>query len=181
MRGGGNLPSAPDPRSAAGPRQSLRGFAILGATDRQTAERFVFSWGLPTVKSLLNKASLEFNVPALHLSVLRAYPVVNHPEPEAAKFTFNWLSATGTGLLVTGIVSGLLLGLNPLELARIFARTLWRVRWSLLSMASMLSLGFTTRCAGIDATMGLRLRQHGRALPLLLPTARLARRRPHRQ
>ena len=39
-------------------------------------------------------------------------PVVKEPTPEAAVYTFNWLSATGTSLLLTGIVSGLLLGFS---------------------------------------------------------------------
>jgi lactate permease len=129
----------------------------------------VFAWGLPTVKGVLNKVSLEVNVPLLHQSVVRTYPVVKQDEAEAAKFTFNWVSATGTGLLVTGIVSGLLLRLNGSELAWLFGRTMWRVRWSLLTIAAMLALGFTTRYAGLDATMGLAFASTGVLFPFFSP------------
>jgi hypothetical protein len=54
-------------------------------------------------------------------------------------YGLNWLSATGTSLLLTGIVSGLLLGFSLAELGKILDRTLRRVKWSLLTIAAMLS------------------------------------------
>jgi lactate permease len=129
----------------------------------------VFTWGLPTVQAQLKKLSVNVPVPGLHEMVVRVPPVVRAPEPEKTVFAFQWLSATGTGLLLSGIVSGLLLGLSPLTLARIFAGTVWRVRWSLLTIAAMLALGFTTRYAGIDATMGLAFASTGVLFPFFSP------------
>jgi lactate permease len=100
---------------------------------------------------------------------MRGPPVVRAVEKEKAVFDFKWLSATGTGLLLAGVASGLLLGLGPAELARIFAGTTWRVRWSLLTIAAMLALGFTTRYAGIDATMGLAFASTGALFPFFSP------------
>src|SRR4029434_7183408 len=60
-------------------------------------------------------------------------------------------------LLLSGIISGLLLGLGPATLLRTFLSTLKRVRLSLVTIAAMLALGFTTRFGGLDATMGLAL------------------------
>lgn len=129
----------------------------------------VFTWGLPTVQSQLKRTSRDLPVAGLHDLVIRDYPVVRQPEPEKAVFAVQWLSATGTGLLLSGIVSGLLLGLSPATLARIFAGTLWRVRWSLLTITAMLALGFTTRYAGIDATMGLAFASTGVLFPFFSP------------
>jgi lactate permease len=95
--------------------------------------------------------------------------VVTKPTAEPAIFTFNWLSATGTGLFLSGIVSGLLLGVRPGELARLFGRTVVRVRFSLLTIAAMLALGYTTRFAGSDATMGLAFASSGRAFAFFSP------------
>jgi lactate permease len=128
---------------------------------------FVFAWGLPQVKSLLDKISvLKIVVPFLHKAVLRAPPVVPAPKAEEAVFTLNYLSATGTGLFLSGIVSGLLLGIKPLTLLKIFGGTVRRVRFSLLTIAAMMALGFTTRFAGSDATMGLAFASTGKAFPL---------------
>jgi len=116
----------------------------------------VFLWGIPQFKTFLNAISiLNIPVPYLDKAVLRGPPVVPTPRAEDAVFTLNWLSATGTSLLLSGILSGFLLGLSPLEMLRIFAGTLKKVRWSLLTIAAMMALGFTSRYAGLDATMGL--------------------------
>ena len=134
---------------------------------------FVFLWGLPQVKALLNSFSgisiFKFPVPLLHQAVFRTAPVVMQSKAEEAVFTFNWLSATGTSLLLTGIVSGLLLGLRPLNLLRTFLGTLKRVRFSLLTIAAMLALSFTTRYAGLDATMGLAFASTGMFFPFFSP------------
>lgn len=129
----------------------------------------VFAWGLPAVKAGLNRVSRDVTMPVLHNAVIRDFPVVTHPEAEKAVFTFNWLSATGTGLLLSGIVSGLLLGLGPVELLRLFGKTVMRVRVSLVTIAAMLALGFTTRYAGLDATMGLAFASTGVLFPFFSP------------
>ncbi len=134
---------------------------------------FVFLWGLPQVKTLLNNVTgfsiFKFPVPLLHQAVYRTAPVVMQPKAEDAVFTFNWLSATGTSLLLSGIVSGLLLGLKPLNLLQIFGGTLKRVKLSLLTIAAMLGLSFTTRYAGLDATMGLAFASTGLLFPFFSP------------
>jgi len=130
----------------------------------------VFLWGLPQIKTLLNNISVvEVPVPYLDKLIFRAPPVVPQPKAEEAVFVFNWLSATGTGLLLTGIISGLLLGLSPTRLVRIFGSTFWRVRWSLLTIAAMLALGFNTRYGGLDATMGLAFASTGFLFPFFSP------------
>ena len=55
-----------------------------------------------------------------------------------------------------------------------------RVRISLLTIALMLALGFTTRYSGTDTTMGLAFARRD-PVSVLLAAARLARRRADRQ
>jgi lactate permease len=130
----------------------------------------VFLWGLPQIKTLLNGiSSPEFIVPFLDKAVLRAPPVVLQAKAEEAKFAFNWLSATGTALLIAGIISGLALKLSPLRLAQIFIGTFKRAQLSLLTIAAMLALGFTTRFGGLDSTMGLAFASTGWLFPFFSP------------
>jgi lactate permease len=131
---------------------------------------FVFAWGLPQVKGWFNGIhNPTWQVPFLHNLVLRAQPVVLKPTPEAASFSLNYLSATGTGLLLAGVLSGFLLGVTPGKLFGIYLGTLRRVRYSLLTIAAMLALGFTTRYAGSDATMGLAFASTGRFFAFFSP------------
>jgi len=131
---------------------------------------FVFVWGLPSVKTWMNGLfNPTFDVPLLHNLVLKAPPVAAKVHPEAAKFSLNLLSATGTGLLLAGVVAGLWLGLRPRELLKTYLGTLKRVRYSLLTIAAMLALGFTTRYSGSDSTMGLAFASTGPLFPFFSP------------
>jgi len=94
---------------------------------------------------------------------------VTKATPEAAEFTFNLLSATGSALLVAGVLAGLLLGLKPGQILSLYWRTIKRVRISLLTISVMLALGFTTRYSGTDTTMGLAFASTGFLFPFFSP------------
>ncbi len=131
---------------------------------------FVFLWGLPAVKTFLNDAfAPSFNVPLLHRAIDRVPPVVAKATPEDAAFAFNFLSATGTALLLAGVLAGFCLKLSPAKIAALYGRTILRVRTSLLTIALMLALGFTTRYSGTDTTMGLALAATGTFYPFFSP------------
>jgi len=126
----------------------------------------VFVWGLPQTKALLDGISvLRFPVPGLHNLVERVPPVVAAPRPEAAVYLLNWLSATGTGILVAALIAALVMRYRPAELLRSYGATLKLVGMSLLTIAAMLALGFTTRYAGLDATLGLAFAKTGLLYP----------------
>jgi lactate permease len=130
----------------------------------------VFVWGIPPVKAFLNRhAMVNVAVPVLDQRVYRVPPVVAAPRAEPAVFAFNWLSATGTSLLLAGILSGFLLGLGPIQLAVLFGKTLWRLKTSLLTISAMMAIGYTTRYGGLDATMGLAFAGTGRLFPFFSP------------
>ena len=157
---------SPAPRPApVTRREALRAWmpwAVLSA--------IVFAWGLPQTKTALNALSApSFTVPRLHLAVLRAPPVVRATTPEEAIFVLNWLSATGTALLLAGVIAGILLGLRPAALVRVFLDTLRRVRLPLVTIAAMLALGFVSRYAGLDTTMGLAFASTGALFPFFSP------------
>jgi lactate permease len=143
---------------------------------------FVLLWGLPKIKLMLNQATTPafkvmlpdgkvrpgppgWDVPHLHNAVYRAAPVVAKPTPEAARYDFNWLSATGTGCFLAAILSGLLLGLSPARLMKIFWRTLVRMRLAVIAISFMLGLGYVTRYSGLDAVLGLAFTRTGWAYP----------------
>ena len=127
----------------------------------------VFLWGLPQVKALLDGISIvRLPVAGLHNLVQRVPPVVAMPTPEPAVFALNWLSATGSGILVAAVIAGVTMGYSLRELVVMYGRTLSLVRYSLLTIAAMLALGYTTRYSGVDATMGLAFAQTGVLYPI---------------
>ena len=122
----------------------------------------VFAWGTPQMKSFLNHVSApSFPISGLDKLVTRVPPVVAKQTPEAAVFVLNWLSATGTAILLSAIASGLVLGYSIREMVREYGRTLVVVWRSLLTIAAMLALGYTTRYSGEDAILGLAFAHTG--------------------
>ena len=102
----------------------------------------------------------------LHLQVEKVPPVVPAPKTEEAIYKFTWFTSTGSGILLAAIVGGLLMGYSIPQLARQYLRTLWVVRYSLITIAAMLALGFLTRYSGLDATMGLAFAATGIFYPM---------------
>ena len=123
---------------------------------------FVFIWGLPGFKAFLNGIyAPQFPIEGLHNLIMKVPPVVATPHPEAAVFTLNLLSATGTGILLSAIVGALFMKYNPIQIVTNYVRTFWLVRYSLLTIVLMLALGTLTRFSGTDTTLGLAFASTG--------------------
>ena len=127
----------------------------------------VFLWGIPQFKSFLDELfNPKLPVIGLDKLVQRVPPLVPQPRPEAAVYALSLLSATGTGILAAAILGGFLMGYSPLGLARVYWQTLKLVRFSLLTIACMLALGYVTRYSGTDAALGLAFAQTGVFYPM---------------
>ena len=126
----------------------------------------VFLWGLPQTKGLLDGvAAPKIPVHGLDKLVFRMPPVVAKPVAENAVFNFNFLSASGSGILLASIIAGLAMGYSIPGLLSIYWKTLKLVRYSLLTIAAMMAIGFTTRYSGMDATLGLAFARTGWLYP----------------
>jgi len=126
----------------------------------------VFTWGIKPMKEFLNTtSSFSFPVSGVDKMIFRGPPVAAERKAEAAVFVLNWLSATGTAILLSALISGLLMKYRLGEMVRIYGQTIYRVRFSLVTIAAMLSLGYVTKYSGADATMGLALAQTGVLYP----------------
>ncbi len=127
---------------------------------------FVFVWGLPPVKAWLNGLfAPKFPIEGLHNMIMKMPPVVTTPHPEGAIYTLNLLSATGSGILLAAVVSALVMKYNPVAIVSTFFKTLWMVRYSLLTIVLMLALGTLTRFSGTDTTLGLAFANTGVLYP----------------
>ncbi len=157
------LAGASSAGAAAAPAASASRWTVLRAwMPWLLLSVFVFAWGTPQGKAYLDSLWIyKYPVAGLHELVQKVPPVVASPHAESAIYTFNALSATGTGILLAGLLSGFLLGYGPISIARIYMRSLYQVRYSLLTIAGMLAIGFVTRYAGTDATLGLALANTG--------------------
>jgi lactate permease len=123
-------------------------------------------WGTGWFKAAVNPTfTWNHPVEGLHNLINKVPPVAAKPTPEGAVFAFTWLSFTGTGMLIAAIISGFVMGFSPGALLRSYGRTIWVVRYSLITISAMLAIGTLTRFSGLDATLGLAFAHAGFLYP----------------
>jgi lactate permease len=126
----------------------------------------VVLWGMPRFSQWIDTStSMKIPITGLHQVVLRMPPAVPTPTAETAVFNFNWLSATGTGILIAAVLAGLLMGMRPRAIAHVFLETMVTVRFTLITIAALMAIGFITRYCGMDATLGLAFARTGAFYP----------------
>jgi lactate permease len=160
------LNGSEDGREARGRHDHSRAIVFKAWVPWLVLSVLVFIWGIPQFKVFLDGISV-FKIPVQGVDKLinRMPPVVAQPAAEGAVFAFNWLSFTGTGILISAVLSALIMGFRLREMAAAWWRTVKRVRYSLLTVAAMLALGYTARYSGLDATMGLAFARTGVLYP----------------
>jgi lactate permease len=127
----------------------------------------VFVWGIPQFKGVVDTwFNPKIPVFGLDKLVQKMPPLVTKPAPEAAVYAFSLLSATGTGILAAALIGGSIMGFSPMHLIRCYGHTLKLVRFSLITIACMLALGYVTRYSGTDAALGLAFAQTGLLYPI---------------
>jgi lactate permease len=100
------------------------------------------------IKSLLDTPTQKFAWPGLH--------VVNGAgkAPSSATFTFNWLLAAGTLVLISGILTIPMLRLGLGAAVRCYGRTLNQLKWAILTVLTVLALAYVMNLSGQTITLG---------------------------
>jgi len=144
--------------SASDVRRALTPWLILAL--------FVAPWGTPAFSQWLDSFSaISIPIRGLHLAVLRMPPIVPASHAEPAIFLFNWLSATGTGILIAAIVAALAMGLGVRDMLGAARDALVKTRFTMITIAALMGLGFLTRYCGLDAVLGLAFARTGSLYP----------------
>ena len=135
----------------------------------------VFLWGLPQFKNMLNAVPgsvLKFSWPALDGMVHKAAPILaagkdpNYP----AVFTFNWLSAGGTAILLAGFFSvPFMPGYSFGKAVSCLFRTIHQLRFPILTIAMILGLAYLMNFSGMSSTLGIAFTLTGPLFPLFSP------------
>lgn len=140
-------------------------FLILGV--------FVMAWGWPSIKGSLDKFAIggfrgtyNIPVPMLDKAVVRMPPAVGAAAPQAAVYAFNWLSTTGTGVFIAGLLACLVAGFSPARSYQTFLRTCKFMKVPAMAIFCMLGLGYVIRYSGLDAILGLAFTRTGALYPL---------------
>jgi lactate permease len=170
--GGGNVTGSVGgrTRSPYTPAQTVRAWAPFGIL---TA--IVTIWSLPFFKALfaakgpLAWTVLKVHVPFLDQMVTKTVPIVTAPKAYEAIYKLDVLSAVGTPILLTGIISMFLLGMKPADGLRAFKDTAVELRRPVLSIGLVLAFAFVANYSGMSSTLALVLAGTGAAFPFFSP------------
>nr|WP_206322468.1 L-lactate permease [Streptomyces sp. HNM0575] len=119
---------------------------------------------IPPVKAVLAKGTVLFGWPGLHV----ADPITGKAAASTV-FKFDWLPATGTMLLLSGVLTAVLLAISPGVAVRSYGRTLRQLRWAILTVATVLALAYVMNLSGQTSTIGHFIAGAGAALAFLSP------------
>ena len=150
--------------------QTMRAWAPFGIL---TA--IVTVWSLPQFKALfaakgvLAGTILKFKVPFLDQLVIKTAPIVSAPKAYDAVLKLDLISAVGTAILLTALISMVLLRMKPRAAAAAFGETLVELRRPILSIGLVLGFAFVANYSGMSSTLALVLAGTGAAFPFFSP------------
>jgi lactate permease len=115
------------------------------------------------VLDALNSATRIIDWPGLHL-LSPSGKISTLPQ-----YKLNLLSATGTMLLLAGLITMAALRISPARAGRTYLKTLYDLRWAILTVTAMLSMSFVMNASAQTATLGNWMAGAGGAFALLSP------------
>jgi len=123
-------------------------------------------WGLQPVKDTLNSiGQLKFYIPGLQNSILN-----NDGTPLLIKqFDLNYLSISGTAMLLAVIITLPLIGMTFKEGAKVYFATLYQLRFTILTITSVVGFAFIANYSGMSITMAMALASTGILFPFFSP------------
>ena len=125
----------------------------------------VIAWGLQPVKQLFNTLGMvQFEMPGIHNAILDKN---NNLLPHI--FKFNYLSAAGTSIFLSAIIAIPLVGLKFSDGIKIFLSTIKQLKYSIITVASVLGFAYVLNDSGMTITMATALANTGFLFPFFAP------------
>ena len=125
----------------------------------------IIAWGMQPIKDLFNSiGQLQFEFPGLHNKIIdknsKAIPHI---------YRFNYLSASGTAILLSAIIALPLIGLKFSDGIKIFGSTLKQLRFPITTIAAVLGFAYIVNDSGITITIAQALASTGVLFPFFAP------------
>ncbi|AOK25159.1 L-lactate permease [Burkholderia ubonensis] len=179
--------------ASGGGAAALAGFGGFGSSTSREASPYTFAqtlrawspfliltgvvtvWSLAPFKALfaphgaLAATVLKFKVPALDQLVVKTAPIVATPKALDAVLKIDLVSAVGSAILVTALISIVLLRMKPRDALVTFGETLKALARPILSIGFVLAFAFVANYSGMSSTLALLLAGTGAAFPFFSP------------
>ena len=132
-------------------------------------------WSIKPFKALFAaKGALAWTVinvpvPFLHNLVEKTPPVVAAATPYGAMYSLNWLSATGTAILIAAVITIAFTRFSPAKAVTTLGETFKELAIPIYSIGMVLAFAFVANYSGLSATLALALAHTGQAFTFFSP------------
>lgn len=125
----------------------------------------VIAWGLQPIKEVFNAVGqTQFEFPGLHNAIND-----RTGKPLAHVFKFNYLSASGTAIFLSALISIPLAGVKLTDAVRLFFQTLRQLLFPIITIGSVLGFAYIVNDSGITLTIAEALAKTGFLFPFFAP------------
>lgn len=132
-------------------------------------------WSIKPFKDLfvkdgaLSDLVVSIKVPYLHQLIQKLPPVVPEIKDYDAIYKFDWLSATGTAIMLAALITIIYLKMKPKEAVSTFFETVNELKTPIYSIGMVLAFAFIANYSGLSATLALALAHTGQAFTFFSP------------
>ncbi|PAV48237.1 L-lactate permease [Pseudomonas sp. HAR-UPW-AIA-41] len=164
---GGHTGATPSPYSFGQILKAWSPFLILTV--------LVTIWTLKPFKALfapggaLEQLVFLFAIPHLDQLVIKVAPIVSNATAIPAIFKLDPISATGTAIFFSALISMLVLKIDLKNGLATLKETFIELKWPILSIGMVLAFAFVTNFSGMSTTLALVLAGTGALFPFFSP------------
>lgn len=126
---------------------------------------FILLWSFDAVKVVLNHGTVVVMWPGLHNAIRQIPPAVSKPQQYAALYRMRFLGESGTACAFAALATAALLRVSPRHFLRAAVESAQQLKFSFISITTVLALAFVMNYSGATATLGLVFAATGRAFP----------------
>ncbi|RBQ27102.1 MULTISPECIES: lactate permease LctP family transporter [Arcobacteraceae] len=118
---------------------------------------------------LLADTIFRFEFSTIHNMIFKMPPIVSEPKAFDVIYTFNPISATGTAIFLTAVITLFIFRLNISIAIKTMIETLFELKWAIVSIGMVLAFAFVMNYSGMSSTMALVLANTGFLFPFFSP------------
>ncbi|PRY37743.1 lactate permease [Geodermatophilus tzadiensis] len=171
----GDAPGRQSARDPHAPRAGAEGVPALPDTTAEVAKAYapygiiivIFALAnLAPVKAALAEAPWTTTFPWPGLNVFAAG---SSEELASTTFTFNWLPAAGTLMIIAGLLTMLVLRVSPGRALKAYVDTYRELKWAIVTVMAVLALAYVLNQSGMTGHLGRLLAETGGFFAFLSP------------
>jgi lactate permease len=171
----GDAPGRQSARDPHAPAAGAGGAPALPDTTAEVAKAYapygiiivIFALAnLAPVKAALAQAPWTTTFPWPGLNVFAAG---SSEELASTTFTFNWLPAAGTLMIIAGLLTMLVLRVSPARALKAYVDTYRELKWAIVTVMAVLALAYVLNQSGMTSHLGRLLAETGGFFAFLSP------------